>query len=223
LDLTIQAFATWWHSCGKPDNAFLYLHCSRHDVGYDVVQLAQYFGIAKHMIMSKTRLKPNEFIAEADLPKMYRMLDMQINTGTGEGWGLTTHEGMACGIMQVVPNWAALGEWPRGAVHMVSIESLVATPRGVNVIGGVPSMVGLVQAIDRGYRDASWRREWAQKALLRATETQFDWVNVAQKFDDVFRDVIEEKRDANARAAAEANGSYGKQAADHRPEEIATT
>lgn len=224
LDLTISAFAAWWHNAGKPSNAYLYLHCSRYDIGYDVVQLARYYGIAKRMIMSKVKLQPGESISENAMRIMYQSLSAQMSTTMGEGWGLTTHEGMACGIPQIVPEWAALSEWCRGAVSYVSIDSYQSTAKGVNVIGGVPSMEALLKAIDRAYRDNSWRKEFGRRALECATREEFQWPSVGREFDRVLTDSKrkeygnEPTTAAATTSAGQADGA-GQQATNERTQE----
>ncbi len=52
LDLTIQYFADRVGGRGVAD-AYLYLHCSEHDVGWNVRQLAAYFGVGDRLLLPK--------------------------------------------------------------------------------------------------------------------------------------------------------------------------
>lgn len=192
LDLTVEVFAKWWKQAGSPVNAYLFLHCSRFDTGYDVVQLSRYYGIPKNLILSKSRLGTGDAVSESDLVRMYQAMDVMMSTTQGEGWGLTTHEGMACGIPQILPDWAALGEWTRGASELVPVDSLTVTPKGINVVGATPSVAGMVEAIHRAYTSAEWRTTFGQVAHVRATEPRFCWPNVGARFDRVLREVISE-------------------------------
>jgi len=187
LDQTIEGFAGWWHNVGKPENAYLFLHCSRYDIGYDVMQLARYHGIASHMIMSKVKLKPSDFVPEEALRLMYQCLNLHISTSSGEGWGLTTHESMACGIPNAVVEWAALGEWPKGAVHYMPVTHKIVTAKGINVIGGATSVEHVMATIDKGYRDPEWCALIGGKGYARAKKPEFQWPNIAEQFHQVLQ------------------------------------
>jgi D-inositol-3-phosphate glycosyltransferase len=217
LDLTIQAFAMWWHENGRPNDAYLFLHCSRQDVGYDVVQLARYFGVAKRMILSKVRLGTQQYVSQLDLRNIYRSLNFQITTTMGEGWGLTQLEGMACGIGQAAGQWAALAEWGAGAMEFVNCDTICATPRGVNVLGGVPSASAMARVIGKAYRDRKWCEEMGALGLERARRADFRWESVSDEFDRVFQDVIKEKSSGETASATE------EQAADLGTEEGSQT
>lgn len=186
IDLTIEGFARWWHMMGKPADAFLYLHCSRYDIGYDVVQLARYYGIAKHMIMSKVKLKPGDAISETALRIMYQCLSAHMSTTLGEGWGLTTHEAMACGIATAVPEWSALAEWPRGSVYYMRCSQTSVTPKGINTIGGVVDPGDITKFLTKAYKDVAFRQDYAKRAVECATRDEFMWPNIANQFHDVF-------------------------------------
>src|SRR5688572_16601884 len=116
LDLTIQYWTQWWINAGQPKEAFLYLHCANRDEGWNVVNLAKYFGIEKQFIITNANMSSHNCMFEKDMPILYNIGDVGVSTTLGEGWGLTTHEGMACGVPQIVPRYSALGEWADGAV-----------------------------------------------------------------------------------------------------------
>jgi glycosyltransferase involved in cell wall biosynthesis len=44
------------------------------------------------------------------LNAIYNTADVHINTSEGEGWGLTSHEGAACNVPQIVPDHSACQE-----------------------------------------------------------------------------------------------------------------
>ncbi|MFI5224729.1 MAG: glycosyltransferase, partial [Nitrospirales bacterium] len=97
------------------------------------------------------------------------------STTQGEGFGLTTLESMACGVPQILPDWAALGDWARGAAWLIPCPTTDIGPPYVNVIGGVPDERLFVQAISRMYGDRAARQNNAQAALDRAREERFSW------------------------------------------------
>jgi D-inositol-3-phosphate glycosyltransferase len=181
LDLTIMCFSRWIKGFRIPDNVYLHLHCGLKDLGWDLLQLAKYFGLEGRVIFTDQKLSETIGISEQAMPYVYNCFDVQMSTTMGEGWGLTTHEGMACGIPQIVPEWSALGEWPAGAVKYVPITSLQATAQAINTIGGVCSETAMVAALDLMYRSEDLRKEYGILALERATETRFSWASVSRE------------------------------------------
>lgn len=195
LDLTIQYWTQWWVKAGQPRDAFLYLHCSNVDhEGHNVLQLADYYGIGRQIIITNKNMSVRNCMFEKDLKMVYSMFDLQLSTTLGEGWGLTTHEGMACRVAQAVPRYSGLGEWADGAVHFIDIGGYQATPRQINTIGGVPDMQSTVDAIDKFYRDKDYRQHMAELAFKRATEPQFNWDTIARQFDQILNEVVSERR-----------------------------
>jgi D-inositol-3-phosphate glycosyltransferase len=96
----------------------LYLHvCPTGDVGYGIDQLAKYYNLKGRVILAQ----PGVYHGSTDdeMALTYRAANVGISTTQGEGWGLTTMEGMACGLPQIVPDWSALGEWAAPAAYLV--------------------------------------------------------------------------------------------------------
>lgn len=196
LDLTMQYWTEWWVRAGQPKNAMLYFHCSNRDEGWDVLKLAKYYGINKNFIITNPEMTTRNCMLEQDMPKVYGMFDVHFSTPLGEGWGLTVHEAMACGIAQIVPRYSALGEWCHGAVHYVGVSSFQVTPKNINTIGGVADMEESVAAIQKFWEDREYRREMGQLALARATEARFKWANIAEQFHIVLTETVLERRES---------------------------
>lgn len=185
LDLTIQYFAEWIRHYDVRD-AYLYLHVApTGEMGYNCEQLARYYGI--NSTRENTRLilmQPDTFRgpAESWLVKTYQAANVQMSTTQGEGWGLTTMEGMACGIPQIVPDWSALGEWPGDAVVKVPCPTQVTTQNGINVVGGVPDKMRMIAALDLLYRDGDVHQNYVGLGLEQVSRPEFRWENIARAF-----------------------------------------
>lgn len=189
-DLTIKYFATWIESRGITD-AFLFLHTApTGDQGPDVTQLAKYYGILSRLVL----VTPPAFYgySEQTMCETYNCFDVQISTTQGEGFGLTTFEGMACGVPQIVPDWAALGELARDAAVLVPCTSTAINPvaPGLNVIGGVPDEKRFVEVLDHLYRQPDWRRQYGDAGLQRVSEPRFRWTNVGQQYVETLETVL---------------------------------
>jgi D-inositol-3-phosphate glycosyltransferase len=179
-DLTVRYFAAWVNS-RQVDDAYLYLHAApTGDTGCDVEQLARYYGVISRLAL----MQPPAWygVPEDEMRDTYNCFDVQVNPGQGEGFGLTTLEGMACGVPQVVSAWSALGDWARGASIQVPCTSTAVGPPYVNVIGGVADEDLFVQALDSVYRDHNLRRGLGEQALSLAGQPCFRWSNIGQRF-----------------------------------------
>ncbi len=180
-DLTIRYFAEWVHA-SKVADAFLYLHCApTGDTGVDVKPLARYYGILPRLIL----MEPAVFygIEEAEMRDTYNSFDVQVSTTQGEGFGLTTLEGMACGVPQIVPEWSALGEICADAAWMVPCTTTAIGPPYVNVIGGVADETKFISALRAHYTNyLNVQTVNSQDALKRALEPRFRWSNVGQAY-----------------------------------------
>lgn len=181
LDLTIQYFAEWVHRYDV-DDAYLYLHVApTGDDGYDCRRLAQHYDVSDKMLL----MEPAAFygISEGEMVDTYRSFDVQISTTLGEGFGLTSFEGMACAVPQIVPDWSALGELLQGAARLVSCTATAVAPV-INTIGGVADREQTVLALDDLYRSAELREKIGLQGYTRALEPRFRWRNVGEAFRD---------------------------------------
>lgn len=188
LDLTIRFFAKWIAQY-KIEDAWLYLHIApTSDKGIEAQQLASYYHMPRMVTM-----QPQSFygLTESQMVDTYNCFDVQISTTQGEGFGLTTLEGMACGVPQIVPDWSALGEWAKGAAWLVPCTSTAIGPPYVNVIGGVPDEAEFIRALNALYRNKDVRRINRQAALERAGEERFRWPVIGKQVSDVLTSTLE--------------------------------
>jgi glycosyltransferase involved in cell wall biosynthesis len=182
LDLTVQYVAEWVRERALRD-VFLYLHVApTGDHGYDVEQLIHYYDMRGRLILSEPEVWKG--LTEPDLALTYQTFDVQLTTSQGEGWGLCTMEGMACGIPQIVPDWSALGEWPGDAVLKVPCPTTIATPGRINSIGGVADKTAVIAALDALYASHHgqfWSR-YRQRGLELVRRPEFRWENIGLAF-----------------------------------------
>lgn len=190
LDLTIMIFAKWLKSIGYPKAVYLHLHCGLRDVGWDLLQLASYYGVQDRVIITDPRMENELGLPENVMPYVYNSFDVQITTTMGEGWGLTTHEGMACGIPQIVPDWSALREWPEDSVIKVPIASEQATSGMINTIGGVVDELRFIECLNDVHSHEFLRSELGRKVLERATSPEFRWERIGDKFHEILSLVL---------------------------------
>jgi D-inositol-3-phosphate glycosyltransferase len=192
LDLTIAYFAEWIKT-RNVHNAFLFLHvCPTGEKGCDIRQFVRYHGIQNRVILADP--DAGNGVPEAQLACTYAMFDVMLTTTQGEGFGLPTLEGLACGIPQIVPNWSALGlegGWlSDGCALHVPCTSTSLTA-GVNVIGGVASKHSVIEALDQLYQYEETRSRLSLNGLTLAQQSQFRWEAIGSAFDVAIASTVE--------------------------------
>jgi glycosyltransferase involved in cell wall biosynthesis len=182
LDLSVMYFAEWIKTRGI-DDAYMFLHIApTGEMGYDVRQLAQYCGVANKVLFVEPDM--GQGIAEEKLAETYGCFDVQLSTTQGEGFGLTTFEGMACGIPQVYPSWSALEELVGDAGIGVPCTTLACTPNRINVVGGVPDREATIEALNVLY-ESKHGQVWArcqQRGLALVKQDRYRWENIGLAF-----------------------------------------
>jgi D-inositol-3-phosphate glycosyltransferase len=193
LDLTMEYFADFYHNHCPKKNAYLYMHvCPTGDVGWDINQMTAYYGLKKHVLLAEPSVFSGS--SETDMAYTYQAANVQVSTTLGEGWGLTTMEGMACGLPQVVPDWSALGDWARPAAVLVPCTATSATPNKVNVIGGVPDKRMFVYELNSLYTNETWSLNKTIQGLKLSSDPMFVWENISRKFREMVEGVQQRVR-----------------------------
>lgn len=188
LDLTVHAFAEWRKL--SPDwDSYLALHCDMRDIGWDLPGLAAYYGLTGRVLVSNPTRTDGSMMPESRLRATYSGANFGLSTTLGEGWGLTTMEGMACGLAQAVPPWSALGEWAKGAVRYLPIVGTAAHISCVNVIGGVVDPIHAAEALEdfaSGDETATLR----EAGLALVGQDRFRWPTIGRQFHRMLAQVI---------------------------------
>lgn len=192
IDLAMQYFAEW--AKDKPSNVKFYFHGAIQDVGWNILQMADYYGLQDRLIITSPHLTAANGVSRDVLRNIYCSFDVQISTTMGEGWGLTQMEGMACGIPQICPRWSGLGEWADGGVEFVECTSTHMHTGGLNTVGGVPDKAQFIAALEKMYVDKTHRDKVSAAGFELVSQNKFKWFSVAQEFDRVFTRVLHNGR-----------------------------
>jgi len=108
---TVLAYLVYYETYNK--NSKLYLHCKREDLGGDIFQviagaccqmgvpIKEMFG--DHIMITAKDFNESFGVPVSSLNKVYNCADAIISTNQGEGWGLTTTEGMSVQRPVVAP------------------------------------------------------------------------------------------------------------------------
>lgn len=197
LDLCVEYFAEWIKKDDIKD-AFLYLQiCPTGDLGYDVKQLKHYHDPGSRPWMLVTEPPIGMGVHEEMLPAVYSAFDIQFTTTQGEGWGLTTMEGMACGIPQLVPVWSALGEWADAALG-IKCSTTAVTPNKTNTIGGIPDKAQAIAGLRQLYSNRKLRQQLSFAGRELACRSEYRWETIGAQYVQVLEEVVKPKEEAVA-------------------------
>lgn len=186
IDITIKGFALFAQD--KPANVRLYLHMGVEDCGWNVIALARRHGIEDRLILTaEEKLLPA--VTDDVLDRIFNACDVGINTSLGEGWGLVNLEHAATGAAQVVPRHSACEEiWEGAAVLMEPSMSL--TTERILTEGLLVSPEEVARALEALYRNPDLLTAMSTAALRVANRPEYQWDQVAERWDALFRRVL---------------------------------
>jgi D-inositol-3-phosphate glycosyltransferase len=185
LDITMQAFAEF--AKDKPD-AYLYMHCGVIDASMDIINLAKTLGIYDRLVVSNTD-KGIQQISRKDLNIIYNITDVGVNTSWGEGWGLVNFEHASVGKPQVVPNHTSFPEvFEDTAVYIDPVMILFVDNQMTTASYVHP--IHVAKGLDILYKNRDLYNTLSEKSLKRFSDSRFSWDMIANRFKDVFDEVL---------------------------------
>lgn len=195
IDLAVYYFAAWVHSTSKPENVKLYYHGALKDDGWDIVQLCEDNNIRERLIITSPDMTSAQGVPVEMMQYVYNVADVKMSTAGAEGWGLTTHESMACGIPNIVTRHSAYAEWPLGGVAYIEPSNIpFYTVQGLNTKHKIPAMESAIDVLEHVYQNSAYRTELGRRGYEIATKPEFNWKNIAKRFEDVFNTVLLENK-----------------------------
>ena len=176
-DITIRAFAKLRRSV--PD-ALLVMHCmgGNDRDGWDLAQLARLYGIEDRMICTHWS-NPN--LTDEQMNYLYACADVQINTGGGEGFGLTSCEGALCGIPQLVPDWSATREIWKDAGLLLPVQDYRFEPKYLNTAHAIIDVDKTAELLVWLARNPERSHAYGTGCRTRALQLP-TWEDVGQQF-----------------------------------------
>jgi len=194
LDLFLKAMKLWLERLPKSDreNVNFYYHGTLKDVGWNLAQLAQRWGIDDRLLISdQTNLSPAQGVNLPTLCKIYNCADVHVMTSMGEGFGLSPFESAACGVAQVVPSHSACKELWEGRGELINISHWEVLTGGVNTEGGIIDVEHLVSILDNLYHNREKTKEYGKMAYEYVQREEFTWGYIARQFDSIVHDMVE--------------------------------
>lgn len=212
LDLTIRAFVKFAAglSVEQRDKVRLWLHCDMFDSGHTGT-LSLIFaeaccdaGIAYRATTGESLLmythdKLRQIgsqggeggVSDTVLRMIYNACDVGINTSSGEGWGLVTHEHAACAVPQIVPGHSACNElWADVAFRIPVAGRYIDCNSSLEhcIIDEDAAAYTLRFAHDIGEED---RRRMGKVLQMVAQKDAYLWPSIGREWDKVLCRAVE--------------------------------
>lgn len=189
LDIAFDAFARF--AADKPANVKLVYHGPLGGKGrWDIMGMAEDLDIDDRLILPR---RDGLSIPNDQMAYLYSMCDVKLSTTSGEGWGLTTMEAMACGVPNIAPDFAALGEWGRGAIEYLGAETPLRHVE-IGTIGRSPTADEARVALNNLYLDAERRERLRDAGLAKVRQPEYRWEQIADAFHAVLCGAIEARQ-----------------------------
>jgi glycosyltransferase involved in cell wall biosynthesis len=125
-----------------------------------------------------------------ELNLVYNSLDVNTNTGGGEGWGLTSFESAACKIAQIVPDWSATGEIWEGTGMMIKVVEVRHELSSINTMQAVISTEHFAELLQELYEDSAKKDAIAEACYDVTRRPEYTWEAVGRQFDTLFKNSI---------------------------------
>jgi len=184
IDLMIRAFAEF--AKDKPDVRLLLHDPIKTPEGWDLQQLAsEYYGVGNKILLSNDTLK-----IEA-LNAMYNTVDVMVNSGGGEGWGLVSTESACAKVAQIVPNWSATAEIWKDTGILLDVVSVRHETGRLNTAQCVIDTDHLVRELDGLYQDRTKLIDLGEACYTKMMHPDYDWDNIAKQFNEIFHRAAE--------------------------------
>ncbi len=190
IDLTMFYFAEWVKRYDLPPNVKFYYHGALQDFGIDVVQWAEYLGIADRLAISSPNIRPDKGLTTEQLNWVYNSADVFFTTTMAEGWCLPVAEAMATGLPVIIPRHSALAEWPEDHCEYMEVYPIPwLTDRGLNTVHHITEMESAIAALHRLYTDDMHRKQLGEAGHVHMQNPKFNWATIAQDFMEIFNEV----------------------------------
>ena len=183
-DRVMRIFAA---AAQKLPMARLLLYCNNNnESGYDLHQYAAYLGISDKCYFVHDFVQN---ISDDDLNVLYNTCDVMINAAGGEGWGLTSFEGAAAGVPQMVPDWSATRELWKNHGVLMPVSDWRCEPRHLNTCHALVDVRTAAKQLMDVAVDAKYRESLRDMALANAAQ-QLSWEEVGKRFAYVLRKTL---------------------------------
>lgn len=201
-----EAIAAFARFAANHEDALLYLHTEPHGSlgGISLPNVIAANGLDPQRVRFVDPYRYQVGIPTSFMPNVYSAMNVLLNPSYGEGFGVPIIEAQACGTPCIVTDWTAMRELA-GPGWLVD-GSLQWSEQGA--WRKVPSVDGIVAALEQAHVCAERRRPWARDFALDydiRKVTADHWTPVLEELERRFAPVeiaAKAKRKSRAKAAA---------------------
>lgn len=193
MDVTVKGFCKF--AADKP-NARLYLHMGLIDTGWNIISLMEreckrydIDDMERRLIITHPELSPATAVSEDHLNLIYNTADVGLNTSMGEGWGLVPFEHAACGVPQIVTDYAAAAEIFEDRGILLPIRQQLSAIK-INTEGGLVHEDDVAEALNTYYYDSELREKHASDMYEYIMQDKFRWSSIASIWDEHLKELI---------------------------------
>lgn len=186
VDISAEGFALFVEN--KPKNVKYYHHAGIVDVGWDIVKLFSRFGIDDRLILTNLE-RDVQKVPESKLNLIYNATDVGINTGLGEGWGLTSVEHAATYAPQVVPDHSACAELFEDCGVLIPTSQNVTFEKTMTV-GRLVTSEDVAESLEKIYSDKELYERMAKLSYEKFTSEKYLWKNVSNTWNKLFMEIL---------------------------------
>lgn len=192
IDISFEGFAIF--AKNKPKSVKYYHHSGIEDVGWNIIRLARSLGkkygysVEERLIV--TSMNPGvQQVTDEKLNKIYNACEVGINTGLGEGWGLTSVEHAVTHAAQLVPNHSACRELFSDCGLLIPTTHEICFERTCTY-GVMTSPANVAESMEKIYNNPELREDLAQKAYDKFRGEEYSWRNIAKIWDGIIKEVV---------------------------------
>lgn len=187
IDLTVESFSKFAKD-KSPDKVKLYLHMGLIDEGWNVLKLANRYGIEDRLVLTHTDVGPQNGVPDEQLNAIYNVCQVGLNTGQGEGWGLPNMEHAITGGVQVVPDSSACKELYSDCGRLIKIAGNYTYP-GVLTIGKVIDTDSAAEQLQTLYDDRELLKELSEYSINKFSDPKYSWKTISGQWDEIFKKI----------------------------------
>ena len=187
LDIALEGFGLFAED--KPGNVKYYHHAGLRDVGWNIPKLAHRYGMDKRLLLTSME-EGVQKIPDNRLNMIYNATDIGLNTSMGEGWGLPSMEHSVTGAPQIVSDNSASNEIYHD-IGLLVPTVVNQTFERVETVGSVCRPEGVAEQLQKLYDDRELMAELGQKSMDKFLQPEYDWMNIADRWSEIFKEVLE--------------------------------
>ncbi len=188
LDIGIAGFSIF--AKNKPNNVKLYMHCGVRDASIDVIKESKRYKVDDRLILTNLHTGIQR-LSKPDLNLIYNACDVGINTGLGEGWGLTSVEHAVTGAVQIVPRHSACEElFSDCGLLMETVADW--TIDASETVGKLTTPEEVARCLELVYRDKALKKDLSEKGLKKFTSSKYQWKTIASDWKNIFIEACKE-------------------------------